>query len=315
MSEPGTIVVALGGNALLPSGEKGDIHQQFAHTRESLEPVVALARDGWHIAIVHGNGPQIGDEVVRNELARHELPPLPLGVLVAATAGWIGYMVQQSLQNALKRAGVQRRVVTLITQVVVDRDDPATREPVKPIGREMPESTARELAERHGWAVGPGSGGGWRRLVPSPKPVAIAEREQVRRLVESGIIVIALGGGGTPVYRDAELGLEGVDGVIDKDRAAQVLAGEIGADTFLILTNVDGVYRGFGTDRQVLLPRLDAAEAERLLDAGEFGRGSMAPKVEAAVGFVRQGGTRACIARLDQGLAAVAGRSGTMIVP
>jgi carbamate kinase len=224
-------------------------------------------------------------------------------------------MVQQSLQNALKRAGVQRRVVTLITQVVVDRDDPATREPVKPIGREMPESTARELAERHGWAVGPGSGGGWRRLVPSPKPVAIAEREQVRRLVESGIIVIALGGGGTPVYRDAELGLEGVDGVIDKDRAAQVLAGEIGADTFLILTNVDGVYRGFGTDRQVLLPRLDAAEAERLLDAGEFGRGSMAPKVEAAVGFVRQGGTRACIARLDQGLAAVAGRSGTMIVP
>jgi carbamate kinase len=315
MSEPGTIVVALGGNALLPPGEKGDIHQQFAHTRESLEPVVALARDGWHIAIVHGNGPQIGDEVVRNELARHELPPLPLGVLVAATAGWIGYMVQQSLQNALKRAGVQRRVVTLITQVVVDRDDPATREPVKPIGREMPESTARELAERHGWAVGPGSGGGWRRLVPSPKPVAIAEREQVRRLVESGIIVIALGGGGTPVYRDAELGLEGVDGVIDKDRAAQVLAGEIGADTFLILTNVDGVYRGFGTDRQVLLPRLDAAEAERLLDAGEFGRGSMAPKVEAAVGFVRQGGTRACIARLDQGLAAVAGRSGTMIVP
>jgi carbamate kinase len=315
MSEPGTIVVALGGNALLPSGEKGDIHQQFAHTRESLEPVVALARDGWHIAIVHGNGPQIGDEVVRNELARHELPPLPLGVLVAATAGWIGYMVQQSLQNALKRAGVQRRVVTLITQVVVDRDDPATREPVKPIGREMPEPTARELAERHGWAVGPGRGGGWRRLVPSPKPVAIAEREQVRRLVESGIIVIALGGGGTPVYRDAELGLEGVDGVIDKDRAAQVLAGEIGADTFLILTNVDGVYRGFGTDRQVLLPRLDAAEAGRLLDAGEFGRGSMAPKVEAAVGFVRQGGTRACIARLDQGLAAVAGRSGTMIVP
>jgi carbamate kinase len=315
MSEPGTIVVALGGNALLPPGEKGDIHQQFAHTRESLEPVVALARDGWRIAIVHGNGPQIGDEVVRNELARHELPPLPLGVLVAATAGWIGYMVQQSLQNALKRARVQRRVVTLITQVVVDRDDPATREPVKPIGREMPESTARELAERHGWAVGPGSGGGWRRLVPSPKPIAIAEREQVRRLVESGIIVIALGGGGTPVYRDAELGLEGVDGVIDKDRAAQVLAGEIGADTFLILTNVDGVYRGFGTDRQALLPRLDAAEAERLLAAGEFGRGSMAPKVEAAVGFVRQGGTRACIARLDQGLAAVAGRSGTMIVP
>src|SRR5512138_1452046 len=241
-----TIVVALGGNALLPAGERGDIHQQFAHTRESLEPIVALAAAGWHIALVHGNGPQVGDELYRNEMARSALPPLPLGVLVAGTAGWIGYMVQQSLQNALERAGVRRRVVTLITQVVVDPDDPATHEPVKPIGRVLDEATARTLAAELGWTVGPVETG-WRRLVPSPRPRAIVERALVRALIGQGTIVIAAGGGGTPVYHDPRLRLEGVDGVIDKDRAAEVLAREIGADVFLILTNVEGVYRGYGT--------------------------------------------------------------------
>jgi carbamate kinase len=314
MSKAGTIVVALGGNALQPPGESGTIGEQFAHTRESLAPVVALARDGWHIVIVHGNGPQIGDELKRNELARELLPPLPLGVLVAATAGWIGYMVQQSLQNALKLAGVKRRVVTMVTQVVVDPDDAATYEPVKPIGREMTEPAARALAEEHGWTIGE-SGGGWRRLVASPLPVGIVEREQIRRLVESGVIVIALGGGGVPVHRDPELGLDGVDGVVDKDRAAQVLAEEIAADTFLILTNVEGVYRGFGTPQQELLGRIDLAQAKALLAAGELGRGSMAPKVESACAFVARSGGRAIIARLDRGMEAVAGKSGTTIVP
>jgi carbamate kinase len=314
MSGAGTIVVALGGNALMPPGETGGIGEQFAHTRESLAPVVALARDGWRIAIVHGNGPQIGDELARNEQASATLPPLPLGVLVAATAGWIGYMVQQSLQNALAKAGVQRRVVTVITQVLVDPDDAGTHAPVKPIGRTLDEARARSLADAHGWAIGE-SDGGWRRLVPSPRPVAIVEREQVRRLIEDGTIVITLGGGGTPVLRDAHGLLDGVDGVVDKDRAAQVLAREIGADTLLVLTNVEGVYRGFGTPDAALLPRLDAATADALLAAGEFGRGSMAPKVEAAIAFVRAGGTRACIARLDRGLDAVNGRGGTTIVP
>lgn len=310
----GTIVVALGGNALLPPGEQGDIHQQFAHTRESLEPIVALAGAGWKIAVVHGNGPQIGDELLRNELARGRLPPLPLGVLVAATAGWIGYMIQQSLQNALERAGVQRSVVTLITQVLVDPDDPATREPTKPIGRVMAEEEARAVAGELGWTVARGEHG-WRRVVPSPRPLAIVEREEVKRLVDGGSIVIAAGGGGTPVYDDPVLGLEGVDAVIDKDRAAAVLARDIGADVLLILTNVDGVYRGYGTAQPMLLRQLTVAEAERLLEEGELGRGSMAPKVEAAVAFVRAGGQRAHIARLDEGLPAVRGEAGTMIVP
>jgi carbamate kinase len=313
MAEPGTIVIALGGNALQPPGETGDIHQQFAYTRESLAPIVALARAGWRIVVVHGNGPQIGDELLRNELARDQLPPLPLGVLVAATAGWIGYMVQQSLQNALKRAGIARLVVTMITQVAVDPEDRATHEPVKPIGRSMDEQTARTLQSTLGWSIGP-AGEGWRRLVPSPVPIGIVEREQIRRLVEGGTIVIALGGGGTPIYRDPAKGLEGVDGVVDKDRAAQVLGRDIGADTLLILTNVDGVYRAFGTPDQQLLRQLRADEAQRMLEAGEFGKGSMAPKIEAALDFVRGSGQRAVIARLDRGLDAVRGDAGTTIV-
>jgi len=312
-NRPG-VVIALGGNALLPEGERGDIHQQFAHTRESLVPVVALARQGWRIAIVHGNGPQIGDELYRNELARREMPPLPLGVLVAGTAGWIGYMIQQSLENALEAEGIRRNVVTLITQVEVDPNDPATREPSKPIGRVLEREYAEQLQREFGWTMRPESGG-MRRLVPSPMPVAIVESRQIRRLVDHGTIVIAAGGGGTPVYRDPVLRLEGVDAVIDKDRAAAVLARDIGAGVLLILTSVDGVYRGFNTPAREFIARLTVNEAEDLLRAGELGRGSMAPKIEAAIAFVRGGGERAHIARLDRGQAAIEGVEGTVIVP
>lgn len=307
-----TVVVALGGNALLPPGERGDIHQQFAYTRESLAPIVAMARADWRIAIVHGNGPQIGDELYRNEMARRVLPPLPLGVLVAATAGWIGYMIQQSLQNALDRADIERDVVTIITQVIVDPDDAATREPIKPIGRVLDEETARAMEREFKWTVRE-DGDGFRRLVPSPVPADIVEREEIRRLIETGTIVIAAGGGGTPVYRHPVLRLEGVDAVIDKDRAAAVLARSIDADVLLILSNVEGVFTGWDTDKQELLRRLSVAEAEDLLSGDELGQGSMAPKVEAAVSFVKAGGRKAMIARLDQGLEALNGEAGTTI--
>ncbi|MGK7312611.1 MAG: carbamate kinase [Candidatus Longimicrobiales bacterium M2_2A_002] len=313
MPPPGskTIVVALGGNALQPPGGRGDITEQFAHTRASLEPLVALAREGWRVAVVHGNGPQIGDDLRRNEAVRDRIPPLPVGVLVAGTGGWIGYMIQQSLQNALDRFGVKRDVVTVITQVVVDPDDPASREPVKPIGRVMDEATARAL-EADGVPVRE-TDKGWRRLIASPRPIRIVEHGQIRRLVEGGTIVIAAGGGGSPVYIDPELGIEGLDGVIDKDRAAQVLAGDIDASEFVILTDVEGVYRGFGTDEQERLDTLTVAEARALLDAGELGAGSMAPKVEAAVAFVEAGGMAAHIGRLEAGLEVVEGRTGTTI--
>lgn len=306
------IVIALGGNALSPDAEEGTIAEQFGHTRDSLGAVVELARDGWRIALVHGNGPQVGNALVRNEMARNTVPPLPLGVLVAATEGWIGYMIQQSLQNVLARSGIDRMVVTLVTQVLIDRDDPTLRTPSKPIGRTMDEAAARARAAELGWEVAEVRGG-WRRVVASPKPLEIVESEMIRSLVSQGHLVIAAGGGGTPVYLDPERGFEGVDAVVDKDRAAAVLARDIGANTLLILTDVDAVYAGFGTPGQRALHRLSVAEAEALLEGGDLGAGSMAPKVEAALRFLREGGQRAIIARLDQGREAVAGKAGTEI--
>jgi carbamate kinase len=315
VAEEKTIVIALGGNALAQPGEEGTITQQFRHTRESLGAVVELAREGWRIAIVHGNGPQVGNELIRNEQSRHLVPPLPLGVLVASTEGWIGYMIQQSLQNALRRAGVRRQVVTMVTQVRVDPGDPELSRPTKPIGRAMDEASARALAAELGGDVAPAKGG-WRRVVPSPRPLEIVERPMIRSLVAEGHLVIAAGGGGCPVFPDPEHegGLEGIDAVIDKDRAAAILGRDIGAGVLLILTDVDGVYAEYGTERQRPLRRLTVAEADALLESKALGEGSMAPKVEAAAAFVRNGGRRAIIARLDQGREAVAGEAGTEIV-
>jgi carbamate kinase len=308
-----TIVMALGGNALQPAGGTGDIYEQFAHTRSSLEPLVALAREGWRIVVVHGNGPQIGDDLRRNEMARSVLPPLPVGVLVAATEGWIGYMIQQSLKNALDRFGVKRDVVTIVTQVVVDPDDPASRDPIKPIGRAMDRESAEAL-EADGVPMRE-TPNGWRRLIASPIPIRIVEHAQIRRLLETGTIVIAAGGGGCPVFMDPKRGLEGLDAVIDKDRAAQVLGGDIDASAFMILTDVEGVYRNFGKPNQQLIREMTVAEARALLDSDELGKGSMAPKVEAAVAFVEDGGTTAHIGRLDVGIDVVEGRAGTTIRP
>ncbi|HEX2093559.1 MAG TPA: carbamate kinase [Longimicrobiaceae bacterium] len=307
-----TIVIALGGNALAQPGEEGTITQQFRRTRESLGAVVELAREGWRIAIVHGNGPQVGNELVRNEQSRHLVPPLPLGVLVAATEGWIGYMIQQSLQNALSAAGVDRQVVTLVTQVRVDPTDPEMQRPSKPIGRTLDEATARALAAEMGGDVREVEGG-WRRVVPSPRPLEIVERPMIRSLVAEGHLVIASGGGGCPVYVHPELGLEGVDAVVDKDRAAAILGHDIGAEVLVILTDVEGVYVDYGEPTQRLVRRLTVDDAEELLRSGQLSSGSMAPKVEAASDFVRRGGTRAIIARLDQGREAVAGEAGTEI--
>jgi carbamate kinase len=309
----GTIVVALGGNAVAPPGERPSVANQFRHTRESLATVVELARAGWRIAVVHGNGPQVGDELARNEIAADQIEPLPLGVLVAGTAGWMGYMIQQSLQNALARAGVRRAAVTLVTQTLCDEHDPDLRAPSKPIGRplDLPR-LARLRAERQ--PVFEERPGRWRRVAPSPRPVGVVESDLVGRLVETGTIVIACGGGGPPVYRHATLGLEGIEAVVDKDRTAAVLGRAIGAHALLILTNVDAVYRDFGTPAQQPLRRLTLAEADALLAADALGSGSMRPKVEAAADFVRAGGERAVIAELGQGLAALAGDTGTTVL-
>jgi carbamate kinase len=316
-------VVALGGNALAPAGEPSTIYNQFRHTRESLAPIVELIHDGWNVCIVHGNGPQVGDELVRNEVAREEASPLPLGVLVAATAGWIGYMIQQSLENALMRDAnaprLSRSVATVVTQVQIDPNDPALRNPTKFIGHALSEERAQEL-EHEGFAVKKDGHGNLRRVVGSPIPLGIRELDVIRTLIESGTPVIACGGGGAPVYRHATLGWEGVDAVIDKDLVAAVLARDLGAGLLLILTDVDAVYADWGTPQQRPLSRLTADEAEAMDREKAFGEGSMAPKIRAAVDFVRRSDAarrgirpRAIITSLARGREAVHEEAGTTI--
>jgi carbamate kinase len=310
----GTAVIALGGNALSPAGERSTIFDQFRHTRDSLHAIVTLAQDGWNVCIVHGNGPQVGDEIVRNEEARATVEPLPLGVLVAATAGWIGYMIQQSLENALRAAGSERRVATVLTQVVVDRNDPALSHPSKFVGHELSTERASELAAR-GIATGKDGNGRVRRVVGSPMPIEIHEEPVVQALLDDGVIVVACGGGGIPVYRDANGALEGIDCVVDKDLAAAVLAAGLRADLFMIVTDVEAVYADWGKPNQRPLPRLTVDEVANLDRQAAFGEGSMAPKVRAAAKYVRQTGGRAIITELSRGSDAVAGRAGTEIVP
>jgi len=307
-----TAVVALGGNALAPAGGRPTIYDQFRYTRQSLGPIVELAQAGWSVCVVHGNGPQVREELVRNEVAREEASPLPLGVLVAATAGWIGYMIQQSLENALRRAGSPRGVATIITQVEIDPADPALRNPTKFIGRALTPERVKEM-EAEGHVVKVDGHGNSRRVVGSPAPRAIRELPIIRTLIESSTIVIGCGGGGAPVYEHPTLGWEGIDAVVDKDLAAAVLARDLDAELLLILTDVDAVYADWGTPQQRALKMLTADDAVRMDGEGAFGEGSMAPKIRAAVDFVESTNGRAIITALDRGRDAVRGEAGTTI--
>jgi carbamate kinase len=307
-----TAVLALGGNALARSDEPPTVANQFRHARESVAPIVELARQGWRIVIVHGNGPQVGDELVRNESARKVVEPLPLGVLVAETAGWIGYMLQQTLQNALAAGRVEREVVTVITQTLVDRYDPALNLPTKPIGHPVTAQEAARIREA-GRSVGKDGAGEWRRMATSPMPLGVVEFPVIKRLLELGTLVIAAGGGGPPVYQDPLLGLEGLDAVVDKDRVSAILANQLGAEVLMILTNVDAVFEGWGTPNARPIRRMTVDQAEQMITAGSLDAGGMKPKIEAAVGFVRRGGARAIIARLSEGPGALRGETGTTI--
>ncbi len=309
-------VIALGGNAISPPDWEATIADQFRHTRESLRSIVELLRKDYLFALTHGNGPQVGDALRRVELTKNELPEKPLGVLVADTQGSMGYMIEQSLQNLLAREGIDRRVVTVITQVLVDDEDPALSNPTKFVGQIYTRAEAERFMRDHNWKMKPFDGDDrWRRVVGSPEPLEIINGEVINDLVRSGVIVIAAGGGGIPVYKHPFLGLEGCDAVIDKDLAGAILAKSIGADELIILTNIDAVYLDFGKPTKRSVERMTVDEASRYLEAGQFPSGSMGPKIRAAVNFLRAGGERTLICALDQFDRAIHGKAGTWIIP
>lgn len=309
-----TVVLALGGNAITREFEEGNIYQQFANTRRSLVPVVEMIRDGYNVIITHGNGPQVGNALIRVEEARRLVPPIPLGVLVADTEGGMGYMIEQSLQNMLHRQGLRKRVITLLTQVVVDKNDPSILDPTKFVGPFYKEGEVDEIQNQRGWKMKKDADRGWRRVVPSPFPLRIVESMTIREFIERDIIVIACGGGGIPVYVEDDGTYEGVDGVIDKDRAAAVLARDVGAQELHILTAVDKVAIRFGTKEQQDIDRMTISDAKRYLNEGEFPPGSMGPKIEAAIQFLEQGGEEVLITSVEKGSEARRGLTGTRVV-
>lgn len=306
-------VVALGGNAITVKHLEDTIANQFANTRRSLTSIVELARQGYDLCITHGNGPQVGNALLRVELTRGKAPVLPLGICVADTEGGMGYMIEQSLQNRLDKEGIKRTVCTIISQMVVDYDDPSIKNPTKFVGQFYSEAEAKALAAEQGWSVKKDADRGWRRVVPSPIPLTCVEKNAIRLMLDNHFIVVAAGGGGIPVYIDATLGYEGVDAVIDKDRASAVLAREIGAEFLLILTSVDQVAVHFGKPEQKFLGAVTVAEMERYYREGHFPPGSMGPKVEAALDFIKNGGKEVIITSLDLAAEALAGRAGTRI--
>jgi len=309
-------VVAFGGNAISPPNLVADYTTQFEYTYRSLGGIVELLKRGYNLAITHGNGPQVGTALRRVELASSELPQVPLELLVADTQGSIGYMIEQSLQNRLLKEGMNRRVVTFISQVLVDENDPALSEPTKFVGRIYSKEEADQFIEKEGWIMKPfNNKDQWRRVVGSPKPLGIVNRTAMRELVQSGVIVIAGGGGGIPVYRYPEMGLRGLDAVIDKDLVAAILAHEIEADELIILTNIDAVKINFGKPAEKTINSMRIHEAREYISQGHFPPGSMGPKVEAGVKFVEQGGERAIICAMEQVDAAIRGDAGTAIIP
>jgi len=307
------VVVAIGGNSLIADEQHKTVPDQWNLTRETCEHVTRIVEAGHQVVITHGNGPQVGFILRRSELALHELHPVPLDSCGADTQGAIGYMIQLSLANELRRRAIARTAVSLVTLVEVDPASPELAHPSKPIGSFMDEATARARAALGGWAIAEDAGRGWRRVVPSPEPRAIVELAAIRRLLEAGFVVIAAGGGGIPVVRGADGDLRGIEAVIDKDLASSLLAAELGADQLVISTAVPEVCLDFGKPTQRPLDRLTLADARRYLVEGHFGRGSMAPKVEAACRFLERGGPRAVITCPDELEAAVEGRAGTIL--
>jgi carbamate kinase len=306
-------VVAVGGNSLIKDPRHQTVPDQIQAARETCSRIVGMIEAGWDVVITHGNGPQVGFILRRSELSRHELHDVPLDTCGADTQGAIGYDIQQSLYNEFRRRGIDKRAVSLVTQVLVDRNDPSFANPSKPIGGFMDEPTAKGRREKEGWDVVEDAGRGWRRVVASPLPRRIVERDAVKLLIEAGFTVVAVGGGGIPVVEDEAGELVGAAAVIDKDYASALLASDIGADLFLISTAVERVALNFNKPNQTWLDRVTLEEAKRYLAEGHFAKGSMGPKIQAIIWYLERGGKEALITNPENIDRALAGKTGTRI--
>jgi len=310
------IVIALGGNAILQAGQRGTIKEQLENVDIACRHLVEIiSNKRYKMIITHGNGPQIGNVLLQNEMASSLVPPMPLDVCGAATEGMIGYIIQQTLANRLRAIGLKHNITTVLTQVIVDKDDSAFKKPSKPIGPFYSFDEAQKLQRDKGWSMFEDSSRGYRRVVPSPRPFEIQETRIIRDLLEKGEIVIAVGGGGIPVIREEDRSLRGIGAVIDKDLAAEKLAEDINAVIFMILTDVEQVKLNYGSVAEVGISLMTADEAENYVKEGQFGEGSMKPKVEAGIRFIRAGGRRTIITALNKALEALEGQVGTTIVP
>jgi carbamate kinase len=308
-----TAVIAIGGNSLIRDKQHQTVPDQFAVTQETCVHIADIIEQGWKVVITHGNGPQVGFILLRSELASHVLHTVPLDSCGADTQGALGYMIQQLLDNELFKRGVDIPVVTVVTQVVVDGNDPAFHNPSKPIGPFYDEAKAKLYAEEQGWVVVEDAGRGWRRVVPSPFPREIVELEAIRTLLQAGFVVIGVGGGGIPVVRDDEGNLRGREAVIDKDYASSLLASGIEAELFLMSTAVEMVYLNYGQPDQKALDHVSVDEARRYLGEGHFPPGSMGPKIEAVIRFLERGGKEALITSPENLARALRGETGTRI--
>lgn len=315
MQKKGLAVVAVGGNALILDKNHQTIPDQFNAAVKTVKRIADMIADGWDVVITHGNGPQVGFILRRSELAAHELHQVPLDYCGADTEGSIGYMFQQALYNEFRERGIQKQAATVITQTIVDSKDPAFQNPTKPIGSFMDEELAMKKREKEGWTVVEDAGRGWRRVVPSPIPQTIVEADAIRTLIDNGFVVVAVGGGGIPVMQREDGSIVGLEAVIDKDFGSAILASMIGADLFLISTAVEKVAINFNKPNQQWLDVITVAEAQKLIEEGQFARGSMLPKIEAILKYMAGGGKKALITDPAHIKDALDGKTGTWIVP
>ncbi len=308
------MLVSLGGNAILKHGQKGTAEEQEANVQNTAKHLASLLRGGEKIAITHGNGPQVGNILLQNEIAKEMLPAMPLDVCGAESQGMIGYMFQRALRSELGSRGPNLPVVTIVSQTLVDAEDPAFKNPTKPVGPFYTAKEAQQLRETKGWHIISDSGRGYRRVVPSPTPLDIIEKETIIRLFETETVVISVGGGGVPVIREENGELRGVEAVLDKDRTAALLAKILGVETLLILTDVDKVFINYAKSDQRALDKVTVQECRKYLAEGQFPSGSMGPKIESAVSFLQDSTRkRVVIASLEMAEEALKGRAGTTI--